>query len=267
MEFRQVVVGFDRSEQAITAAEWAIAHSRADGQVHLVEIASRVDDSTAEALARSVAGIAVDPGQPAPTFEVVEGSDPADALLERSQLVGAEAIVVGAKEHQRWHPHRVSPTAARLHHRGVLPLATVRRSSAQLGSVCVGVDGTDESWAALRWVIDRTGSDDQVRVVWIVGEGVRGEIPTLPVASMDVLKRAVTAYLDQQVGEIAGDRSAKVTTDVRVGYAAADLLDSASDCEILVVGHGHHGRLGELLGSSVSLQLLREFDRTMIVVP
>jgi nucleotide-binding universal stress UspA family protein len=266
MEFQRLVVGFDGSPEARVATRWALARARG-GEVRVVLVTG--DDGRdlgAVALGDEVGDLARELGGSSEfSTDVIESTDIAEALTTSALRTEAQAVVLGARYHQRWHPHRVSSVAAYVHHHSAVPMITVRAPTGDDHQICVGVDGSDKSGAALRWIAARASAQDHIRATWIVGEGI--DPPALPVKSMAILVRAVESYLRQEISEIVDESIASISSEVKLGFAANELIEAASDCSILAVGHEHYRPIRRIPGRSVSLQLLREFDRTTIVVP
>lgn len=104
--------------------------------------------------------------------------------------------------------------------------------------IVVGVDGSEESKAALRWALEEAKlRKASVRVVHAehdyAGEQER------------------TDWLDGIVREVAGESpGVEVAQSIVDGGAASVLVEAAKDADMLVVGsRGHGGFAGLLLGS------------------
>jgi nucleotide-binding universal stress UspA family protein len=121
--------------------------------------------------------------------------------------------------------------------------------------IVVGVDGSDESRAALRWALRQaglTGAVVQAVIAWHYPV-MAGGYGWAPVSAMDATDFAEVAAktLAEVVAEEADPASSvQVSTSVVEGIAAQVLLEAAKGAELLVVGsRGHGGFAGALLGS------------------
>jgi nucleotide-binding universal stress UspA family protein len=117
--------------------------------------------------------------------------------------------------------------------------------------VVVGVDGSEESKAALRWstvIAEATNSTIAAVIVWQYPMSADGWAPA-PVdwnPGEDAHKT-----LEATVDEVFGaERPIGLRLAVRQGDAAKALLDESSEAQMLIVGsRGHGGFMGLLLGS------------------
>ncbi|REE98692.1 universal stress protein [Thermomonospora umbrina] len=119
------------------------------------------------------------------------------------------------------------------------------------GRIVVGVDGSDESKAALRWAArqaEATGAWLEPITAW--------DIPVtfgVPVYEEEIdLSDSAGATLSATAEEVLGPDPAMVVTPVVVrGHPARALVEASVGAELLVVGsRGRGGFLGALLGST-----------------
>ncbi len=266
MQFESLLVAIDGSHPAELAAHWAAANLSNSGALVLMTVnptdtVTRAGPQLRDTLVKAHANLAIS------IKNVPDSDDVADALTTAAHATACDAVVLGARHHESWHPRRLSPTAAHLHHLSQLVVINVREPQTVGNSIVVAVDGTDASWDVLRWAASRTRPDDQLTAVWILDEPT-SEYAQMPVtAGMKVTERAVTAYLQQEVDAIASAANRSISALVEVGYVRRDLIRVADDGDVLVVGHGHHSLFGRAVGESVSTAMLHRFDRTTIVVP
>ena len=117
--------------------------------------------------------------------------------------------------------------------------------------IVVGVDGSDQSKAALAWAVREaalTGATVDAVIAWEFPANYGYPVPAPPVLdypglATKVVARAVAAVLST-------DERVIVSPQVVEGNAAQVLLDAAAGADLLVVGsHGHSGFVGALLGS------------------
>lgn len=141
-----------------------------------------------------------------------------------------------------------------------------------MGSIVVGVDGSQNSVAALRWAAEqaaRTGSDVRAVAVW---EFPYGAIPPGPLGAATPpqidLHGATEQMLDDALREAEIPDNVTVNRVVREGPPAAALLEeSKRDADLLVVGaRGRGGFIGLLVGS-VTTQVVNHATIPTVVVP
>jgi nucleotide-binding universal stress UspA family protein len=134
----------------------------------------------------------------------------------------------------------------------------VRAVNGQSGSerhIVVGVDGSDQSRAALRWALrqaELTGASIQAVIAWHypVVAGGYGWAPVSPMDASDFGEIAAKTLAEVIADEADPASSVRVSTSVIEGNAAQALVEAAKGAELLVVGsRGHGGFTGALLGS------------------
>jgi nucleotide-binding universal stress UspA family protein len=135
-----------------------------------------------------------------------------------------------------------------------------------MGRVIVGVDGSGNSRAALRWALDHARPDDQVVAVniWDVSvttgmEGLALDVEEFEAAAWNALRDAV--------GDLGDSEAARVTQEVYRGHPGRVLMELTEGAELLVVGaRGHGGFLSLMLGS-VSTYAVHHARCPVVVVP
>jgi len=119
--------------------------------------------------------------------------------------------------------------------------------------VVVGVDGSAESVAALRWAAryaTATGARGRALLAWHYPGAVGGP-------PMEKAPQAVHEQTDAQMHETldvaiakAGQEAAGVEKHTAYGHPAQALIEASNEADLLVVGrHGHGAFSGMLLGS------------------
>jgi nucleotide-binding universal stress UspA family protein len=128
-------------------------------------------------------------------------------------------------------------------------------------AIVVGVDGSEESRAALCWALEEARlRHTDVRAVhaWefpvslIAPQPFLGEpVVTEPLVDADEFRKRAEQLLDHVVHDVAGDTGdVRVEQDVREGHPSDVLVKASEKAELLVVGsRGRGGFAGLLLGS------------------
>jgi nucleotide-binding universal stress UspA family protein len=125
-----------------------------------------------------------------------------------------------------------------------------------VGTIVVGIDGSDESKDALRWAVDEAkahGAKVLALHAWQVPLAPAGitPVPRLDlVERVDDIREAAKALVAQVVEEVGGGSDVEIEARVVEGPPAPSLIEAAQDADLLVVGsRGHGGFTGLLLGS------------------
>jgi nucleotide-binding universal stress UspA family protein len=265
VRFSNIVVGIDGDQGSVDAATWAVGRLAPNGHVTLVHVSPQPDPEAADSR-RDVAA-SLDAAAPTGSVRADElvGHDVADTLLSTATDRGADLLVLGSRTPSAWHLRNVSRPAARIHRARQLPFAVVRPgATGEVSTTWVGVDGSEGSWDLLRWVDDHTDTVDDLAVIWVLDRSM-SETAEMPVRDYDVLRRAVHAYMTQEIASIFGPRADRVRIIVELGHAAKHLAEDRTPEDLVIIGHDHHSVLERAVGTSVSLQLLNRCDATMIV--
>ncbi|WP_020126228.1 universal stress protein [Streptomyces sp. 303MFCol5.2] len=131
--------------------------------------------------------------------------------------------------------------------------------------ITAGVDGTDESLAALAWAArEAVRRDLELRVVhaWRFQPNAAADV-----ADRDAQERWVRDSVREAVAAVAERHPAlSVTTDVREGSPVETLVAAAADAELLVLGSRGHGPVVGFLLGSVGQQVIAEAARPVVLV-
>ncbi|WP_333772235.1 universal stress protein [Streptomyces sp. IBSBF 3136] len=129
--------------------------------------------------------------------------------------------------------------------------------------ITAGVDGTEESLAALDWAAReavRRGLPLRVVHVWRYEE-------SLATADRDTQHGWVSQGVREAVRTVSGRHpELEVTVDVREDGAARALTGAAAEAEMLVLGSRGHGRVVGFLVGSVGQQVIAEAARPVVLV-
>lgn len=143
---------------------------------------------------------------------------------------------------------------------------TMTTSSTPARPIVVAVDGSSLSEAAVRWAAaeaGRRGTTLHIVHAFVYVHAVGGYMGVFDTADPaeiggDVCERASRAAL-----EVYPDLT--VTSEVRVGRAAPEVIKASRDASMVVLGARGHGRLTGLLAGSVSQQVAM-YARCPVVV-
>lgn len=155
-----------------------------------------------------------------------------------------------------------------------------------MGTIVVGVDGSQGSDAALRWALDEARlRNATLRVVHtyetpqptVADAGIGLPAPAAhAVFSPDELERiqanaekVAHGVIDSSLGRVAGesDDRPKIERTTRSGSPAHALIEEGREAELLVVGsRGRGGFVGLLLGS-VSQQIAHHPPCPLVILP
>ncbi|MEU0675902.1 universal stress protein [Streptomyces sp. NPDC006172] len=131
--------------------------------------------------------------------------------------------------------------------------------------ITAGVDGTEESLAALAWAArEAVRRDRALRVVhaWRFQPNAAPEV-----ADRDAQEQWVRAEVQQAVAEAAARHPGlDVTTDVLEGDPVDTLADAVAQSEALVLGSRGHGPVVGFLLGSVGQQVIAEATRPVVLV-
>jgi nucleotide-binding universal stress UspA family protein len=137
-----------------------------------------------------------------------------------------------------------------------------------MGTIVVGVDGSEVSKHALRWALaqaQQTGDD--VRVVMVFDDPYREMwVPHVPPSDGDELKLTLLA-VRRIVSEVAGDHpKVDIETKAGEGPAAKVLVEESRDASLLVIGNRGRGGFGGVLLGSVSFHCVSHAQCPVVVV-
>jgi nucleotide-binding universal stress UspA family protein len=123
--------------------------------------------------------------------------------------------------------------------------------------VVVGVDGSAQSVAALRWAARyaaATGAVMRAVLAWHYPSAAAQPPVGLAPASVrreteEVMQRVLDEAVAQALGQPAGD----METQLSYGHPAQVLVDESKNADLLVVGSSGHGAFTGMLVGSVSI--------------
>jgi nucleotide-binding universal stress UspA family protein len=134
------------------------------------------------------------------------------------------------------------------------------------GQIVVGVDGSVESHAALRWAaLEARLRDTAVFAVHVLS--VAWDLPDTEItAPSSAVERKASALLDDALARI-GDIGARIERRLLIGDPTQRLLEEARHAQLVVLGSHGHSLLGKMkkLGS-VSSHVARQAPCPVVIV-
>jgi nucleotide-binding universal stress UspA family protein len=137
--------------------------------------------------------------------------------------------------------------------------------------VAVGVDGSEESVAALRWAVRyaaATGASVRAILAWHYPTAASvppvGHAP--PSVTREVEEREAAA-LAEAVAKAALDGPAEpIESEIRYGHPAQVLIEESRHADLLVVGKSGHGAFVGMLVGSVTQHCVAAAECPVVVV-
>jgi nucleotide-binding universal stress UspA family protein len=143
-------------------------------------------------------------------------------------------------------------------------------------TIVVGIDGSPNSVAALKWAIEEAAlRDDTVRALhcWTYPVGYGIEMAGVPSMAPDVLEKSALVMAEETVAAarkqlgMADGAGPAIVSVARHGAPASELIEESNTADLVVVGsRGHGGFVGLLLGS-VATQTVNHSHCPVVVVP
>ncbi|MEU1003479.1 universal stress protein [Streptomyces tibetensis] len=134
--------------------------------------------------------------------------------------------------------------------------------------ITAGVDGSQESLAALAWAArEAVRRDRPLRVVHAWRVQTPELIETAVATDADSQAEWVHSAVSEAVGTVTEQHpDLAVTTDVIEGAVADTLVAAAADAEMLVLGSRGYGRIVGFLLGSIGQQVIAEAARPVVLV-
>ena len=289
MTERDIVVGVDGSESSKEALRWALAEAARNSEsVHVIStwsypwiVAAPAPIGTAgpppeemevaaeaglTAIVETVAGDT----DVALTQEVLQG-DAASALLDASD--DANLLVVGSRGQSAFKRAVLGSVSSKVVAHAECPVLVVPQGATPDDServIVVGVDGSPNSEAALRWAIERAAPGlDEVRATHIVHNPARRNVDrALELVDHEVqaASEALAPVIDP-AGDLADSRGVRFSMDIVAGDAREVLFERGVAADMVVVGVRGEGGIGSMVMGSVATYLVHHLPGAIAVVP
>lgn len=272
----KIMVGVSGNSAGHPAIGWAVRHARHRGLevelVHVVDITwgtippdwAETALLAAEEALRGEAEHARAIDESVPVHPTVLIGSPTHQLAEYAQ--SADLLVVGTHPRRATGDVLLSSRAARIVSAASCTVAVIPDDTPQGTGVVVGIDGSEESQAAVAFAAaeaDRAGEPLMAIYAWGAPEPWGVEASTWPTSPVEedrrVLAEAIAGLADQYP-------DLDVRAEVVGGRALRALYAASVGARLLVVGsHGKHGFSKALLGS-VSEDLVLSMPCPVVVV-
>jgi nucleotide-binding universal stress UspA family protein len=286
-----IVVGIDGSPGSQAAAGWAIDEAQLGSSPvaavyawHLATMAygapgfvppaaEEIEAEGQQVLEQVLAGIDGGPGAKL-RLRVFDGR-PAEIIRKVAEDPQVGLVVVGSRGHSSMSDVVLGSVSHALSHRCPKPLVIVPRTwrsqpmATATSRIVVGVDGSPESLAALRWAAGEAVARRvrlEVVAAWTLNNAVLSDdVP--PGQSIDTaLEQAAHEMAERAVAGLnLPDLDSKVI--VVPGPAAAILIEQADGADMLVLGTRGLGKVREALFGSVGHACVHHSRVPVVIVP
>lgn len=207
-----------------------------------------------------------------PITPVTETSDAGPALVRHGRQ--AEMIVVGCRGRRGALGAFQRSVSGHVASHATVPVAVVPMTGSNTSRrdrVLVGIDGSDNSVAALTWAIRTAPPHCHLEVVYVWQHGVnrlldrRATVPSVRVEleAMEILDDTVV-----QARRAAGCSRRGIVTRLEYGEPRKVIRELSRDAELLVLGaNGHRGGDRLFVGSVASGLIHRPLTTTIVIPP
>lgn len=279
----EVIVGIDGSDNSRHALSWAISKRHRLGEVTPVTVFQ--PPATLELLTKPTRprdAVAVRAAAEAGMKEAIAGADP--GVAERAKVIeghpgtglvkaagSADLLVVGTRGRSSLAAILLGSVSDYCATHSAVPVAVIPEDfpvDKPLSTIVVGVDGSENAEAALRWAIDHVEPDGRViaaGALSIWGYMAEGYEPPI-----DLMKKNLRRSIDQSVERVIGTdyRGPEITIRIADEDARVALRDMASaEADLLVIGARGVSGVAYLILGSVSSALVHHPTVPTVLIP
>jgi nucleotide-binding universal stress UspA family protein len=213
-------------------------------------------------------------GEPAPEQRAIGDESVPRALQTLCEELRADLLVIGASHRGPVGRALLGGVGDRVVHGSPCPVAVAPRDfgapADPVTSIGVGVDGSDESHAALEWATTFAESVGARLVIVDVVEPIvvataAGGV-AYPYEQIHDEQRAACQEELDRARAIVGDR-VEATTRLLEGPAVTRLAEAAADVDVFVVGSRGYGPLRALMLGATGRALLHASPSPLVTVP
>jgi nucleotide-binding universal stress UspA family protein len=220
----------------------------------------------------TIVGAALAEGAAATVERSVVNDLAARGLLESA--VDADLLVLGARGVGTLSELSLGSVSYQCAQHSTVPVAVIRSQESPtaepFGKVVVGIDGSDDSRAALEWAVEAARVRAAVVIAVTAFRPPSAVSRFLVAGPTDVedYEAAARQMLDRVVDEVSSrGLGAPVTREVAIGDPRAVLVQRTADADLVVVGsRGRGGFTGLLLGS-VSRHVAHHAPCPAVIMP
>lgn len=276
-DVKRIVVGYDATPDAERAVEWAVSTARLTGRrVELVIAVSQMDPilsdfhQVSERVAEERRASATRSLRHADLTQdevtVVHGST-VPVLLTASR--SADLLVLGSPGHRLTAGTFGGSISQHVARHASCPVVVVREPRlAGAHTIVVGVDGSQESLAAVRFAASRAAiTHERIRAVFAY------PAPLLPDRQHESRRHVASrrdtaaAHLDRWIaGSGSGSPEVSVLAEVECGQAAEALIKRSATASLVAVGYRGRDAFAELLLGSTAQSVLHGAHCPVVVV-
>lgn len=136
--------------------------------------------------------------------------------------------------------------------------------------VVVGVDGSPESVAALKWAAAygaATGARLRAVMAWHYPAAVgTAPVGVAPAAISEEVRQQATEALAKAAAQAAADAEIEIEQEIGYGHPAQVLIEQSADADLLVVGSRGYGAFTGMMVGSVSIHCVTHAHCPVVVV-
>jgi nucleotide-binding universal stress UspA family protein len=285
----EIVVGVDGSDSSKEALRWALAEAKRNSMsVHVLSTwsypwmvaapapigtAGPPPDEMAEASAAGLAALVetIANGSDVEISQEVLQGDTASALLDAGE--NAELLIVGSRGRSAFKRAVLGSVSSKVVAHAACPVIVVPEGATPDDServVVVGVDGSPNSEAALRWAVEQAEPGrDEVMAVHVVHNPARRNVErALELVDQEVQAAAeALAPVVDPAGDRADERGVKFTMDIVAGDAREVLFERGIAADLVVVGVRGDGGVSSMLMGSIATYMVHHLPGAIAVVP
>lgn len=278
-----VVIGLDGSPGSRHALEWVLAH-RARFAEEILPVMAYDLPITADGISpmgmlgdadkyRENANIVLQseieragPALQGVTGTVGEGR-PGSVLVDEAE--GRDLLVVGCRGRSAMTEIVLGSVGSYCVMNSSTPVAIIpdyADATRPLSAIVVGVDGSDNSQAALQWALDHGAPDAILKAVGVFSSSPLSALGLEP--KIDELERLCRDIVEKSIARLKiGELSPKVTPLILEGDPRNTLRTEAEKADLLVLGARGHEGVAHLLLGSVATSLTHHPTVATVVVP
>lgn len=274
---KNAVVGVDGSETARHALLWLLSHRSLADQIEVVSTYSisalaapyglRSAVPNLGEIYRESAQARVDIAMKGIDDSRIESvrifeSSAGTGLVEAAK--SADLLVLGSTGHSALGGAFLGSVSARCIRSSTVPIVVVPPSATlrgELKRVAVGVDGSPNGQAALRWAIDHVDPDG---VVDMVAAFSPLEIPDGTLARN---RQATVELVQLAIDRCENERNVRTVTTITPGDPRNIIAESAEQADLLVIGQRGRRSVAHLLLGSTATSLTHHVTVPTVVVP